>query len=103
MATDRAQLTHAYGSAADTPGLFTRLDGGARNEALLMAGLVVGAGGADERKLCEAQIADTGARLHTLALQGGQGELAVSLTRLFGWARCGECEAVFGVAEALVD
>lgn len=227
MTTDWAQLIHAYGSAADTPGLFARLDGGpgdkdvwadlwsslchqgtvydasfaalplltdiatgrspgARNEALLMAGLVVGAGGADERKLYEAQIAellpvardflggipadapgdfvyhlqgllafegvpfwstelellleefevacpecgdqwatsvgedhedfgvellaadpaelsDTGARLHTLALQGGQGELAVSLTRLFGWARCGECEAVFGVAEALVD
>ena len=48
MATDRAQLTHAYGSAADTPGLFTHLDGGARNEALLMAGLVVGAGRAAE-------------------------------------------------------
>ncbi|KND36049.1 hypothetical protein [Streptomyces acidiscabies] len=139
MTTDRAQLTHAYGSAADTPGPFTRLDGGARNEALLMAGLVIGASGADERKLYEDQIAellsvardflagipadapgdfvylqgllaadpaelpDTGARLHTLALQGGQDELAVSLTRLFGRARCGECETVFGVAEALVD
>ena len=28
MTTDWAHLTHAYGSAADTPGLFARLDGG---------------------------------------------------------------------------
>ncbi|MGJ5895653.1 hypothetical protein ACSCBZ_27405 [Streptomyces niveiscabiei] len=226
MTTDWAHLTHAYGSAADTPGLFARLDGGpgdkdvwadlwsslchqgtvydasfaalplltdiatgrapgAREEALLMAGLVVGAAGDGERQLYGAQIAELlpvardvlagipadvpgdfvyhlqgllafegvpfwatelellleefevtcpgcggewalsvgeghedfgvellavdpaelsgiGARLHALALEGGQSEVAESLTRLFGRARCGECEAVFGVAEALV-
>ncbi|MEX3103908.1 MULTISPECIES: hypothetical protein [unclassified Streptomyces] len=226
MTTDWAHLTHAYGSAADTPGLFARLDGGpgdkdvwadlwsslchqgtvydasfaalplladiatgrapgAREEALLMAGLVVGAAGDGERQLYGAQIAELlpvardvlagipadapgdfvyhlqgllafegvpfwatelellleefevtcpecggewalsvgedredfviellavdaaelsgiGARLHALALGGGQSEVAESLTRLFGRARCAECEAVFKVAEALV-
>lgn len=226
MTTDWARLTHAYGSAADTPGLFARLDGGpgdkdvwadlwsslchqgtvysasfaalplltdiatgrspgARDKALLMAGLVVGAAGDDERQLYEARIAELlpvardvlagipadapsdfvhhlqgllafegvpfwstelellleefevtcpgcgdqwalsvgedhedfgiellaahpaelsgiGARLHALAIEGGQHEPAESLTRLFGRARCAECETVFGVAEALV-
>ncbi|MHC5906440.1 hypothetical protein ACVNF4_21420 [Streptomyces sp. S6] len=38
-----------------------------------------------------------GARLYTLAVESGRHELAASVSRLFGRARCPECEAVFGV------
>ncbi|WP_416972837.1 hypothetical protein [Streptomyces sp. 4F14] len=99
MTTDWARLTHAYGSAVDTPGLFARLDGGpgdkavwaalwsslchqgtvydasfaalplltdiamgrspgGRDEALLMAGHIVGAARVGERELYAEQIAE---------------------------------------------
>ncbi|MFF3420476.1 hypothetical protein ACFYW9_38320 [Streptomyces sp. NPDC002698] len=49
------------------------------------------------------ELTGTGARIHTLARDAGQSQVAEWVTRLFGRATCPECETRFAISESVTD